>query len=62
LTLNMALGNVSVTTAITSIASSFDKLYPLPLARSGAASLLDRICYSVRILTPVAVTATVCSK
>jgi hypothetical protein len=29
LTLNIALGNVSVTVAITSIASSFDKLYPL---------------------------------
>ena len=28
-TLNMALGNVSTTVAITSIASSFDKLYPL---------------------------------
>src|ERR1035438_7927751 len=28
LTLNMALGSVSVTTAITSIASSFDKPYP----------------------------------
>jgi hypothetical protein len=31
--LNIALGSVSVTTAMTSIASSFDKPHPIPPAR-----------------------------
>jgi hypothetical protein len=56
------LGSVSVTTAITSIASSFDKPHPT----SGGAYALPffwiEYRYSVRILAPVAVTATVCSK
>jgi len=60
LTLNMALGSVSVTTAITSIASSFDKPHPiLPAHPRGDSGL---VTYSVKTLAPVAVTATVCSK
>ena len=99
--MNIALGNVSVTVAITSIASSFDKLYPASAGRLLATgfvmaisgllvlSSLDPGCrslmaaptlklkgsrssnpenanaedfYSVKIVAPVAVTATVCSK
>jgi hypothetical protein len=59
--LNMALGNVSTTVAMTSIASSFDKLYPL-LARFRAPEFGPNLYYSVRTFAPVSVTATVCSK
>jgi len=59
----MAFGRVSVTTAITSIASSFDKPHPASAgALQSASGLLTRACYSVRTLAPVAVTATECSK
>jgi len=60
-TLNMALGNVSTTVAMTSIASSFDKLYPL-LSASTLVRFGPNPCYSVRTFAPVSVTATVCSK
>jgi hypothetical protein len=60
--LNMAFGRVSVTTAITSIMSSFDKWYPASAGPLMHGQLVSRVCYSVRIFAPVAVTATVCSK
>jgi len=62
-TLNMAFGNVSTTVAMTSIASSFDKLYPL-LGRFRAPEFWTENLapYSVRTFAPVSVTATVCSK
>jgi len=54
---------VSITTAITSIMSSFDKLHPASAdALQAPSGLLSRACYSVKILAPVAVTATECSK
>jgi hypothetical protein len=62
LTLNMALGRVSVTTAITSIASSFDKPHPASGDACALPCFWTEDLYSVRILAPVAVTATVCSK
>jgi hypothetical protein len=58
-TLNIAFGNVSTTVAITSIASSFDKLYPDSAHDTYPAGFFT---YCVKMTAPSSVTATVCSK